>query len=135
MNKSKYETLGQAIYRDIDKNPYLNELYEDILYNYSLTLFKMFNFAYKEVNIRDSLRFADLLSKSVDLNNADKHKIWAQEIVALLNFLYPQNEEIKYFMGSVLSNTGNYRGLSIKTPTYSSSNLFEMLYRGFHVKH
>lgn len=135
MNKSKHETLGQAIYKDIDKNPYLNELYEDILYNYSLTLFKIFDFAYKEINIRDCLRFADLLSKSVDQNNADKHKIWAQEIVALLNFLYPENEEIKYFMGSVLSNTGNYRGLSIKTPDYNSSNLFELLYRGFHVKH
>jgi hypothetical protein len=34
-------SLGNVIFDDIDKNPYLNELYENILYNYSLRLFKL----------------------------------------------------------------------------------------------
>ena len=34
----KQVSLAEAIYRDIDQNEYLNELYEDLLYNYSIEL-------------------------------------------------------------------------------------------------
>ena len=34
-------SLGDVIFADIDRNPYLNELYENILYNYSLRLFQI----------------------------------------------------------------------------------------------
>jgi len=62
-------SLSNVIFDDIDKNPYLNELYENILYNYSLRLFQIKS-EYKPVNISDALRFADILSKSP----ADSHK-------------------------------------------------------------
>lgn len=32
-------TLGQAIYDDLDNNSYLKEIYENILYNYGSRLF------------------------------------------------------------------------------------------------
>ena len=32
------ETLAEALYRDIDKDEYLNEIYGDLLYNYSIKL-------------------------------------------------------------------------------------------------
>ena len=32
----KTATLAESIYRDIDKDQYLNEIYESLLYNYSI---------------------------------------------------------------------------------------------------
>lgn len=59
----KQVSLAEAIYRDIDQNEYLNELYEDLLYNYSIILFGL-DRPLKQIQIKDALRFADLLSKS-----------------------------------------------------------------------
>lgn len=36
--KPRYATLGESIYSKIDRNEFLHELYETILYNYSMTL-------------------------------------------------------------------------------------------------
>lgn len=36
--KPRYATLGESIYNKIDNNEYLHELYETILYNYSMGL-------------------------------------------------------------------------------------------------
>lgn len=35
---SKNKTLGEAIFVDIESNDYLNELHENILYNYAIKL-------------------------------------------------------------------------------------------------
>lgn len=134
MKIKRVVTLGENIYKEIDQNKYLLELYENILYNYSIKTFGISNesdMAGKPVDIDDALRFADLLSKSTSKKNADKHKIWAQEIVALLNFMYPQNNTIKYYLGSVLSCTGNYHGMSMITPKYKSATLLERIYSNF----
>ena len=64
-------TLGAAIFADIDSNEYLNKLYEKILYNYALHLLQLDQkkeakeFSDKEM--RDALRFADLLVLCQDL--------------------------------------------------------------------
>lgn len=121
-------TLGEIIYKDIDSNQYLNEIYEEILNIYSQKLFKRDSYINNTLNTDDALRFADLLSKSVDSQNSDKHKIWAQEIVSLLNFIYPENETIQHYLGSVLSNIGNYRGMSKMTPEFKSGSLLDRLY-------
>ena len=47
------------------------------------------------------------------LNRDDAHKIMAQEMVALLQEMYPEDERISYYLSDVLSNIGNYRGLSL----------------------
>lgn len=123
-------TLGEAIYKDIDTNEYLNELYKDILFNYSIRLFGI-DTECKQININDALHFADILSKSNNNINSDKHRIWAQEIVALLKSLYPQDSRIDYYMGSVLTNTGNYYGMCKVAPDYKSDSLLDRIYDKF----
>jgi len=130
MGKLDNATFGEVLYKDIDENSFLNELYENILYNYSLQLFKIDRIK-KDVDIAAALRFADILSKSVDKEKSDKHKIWAQEIVALLYSMYPQDEKVKHYIGSVLSNTGNYRGMSMITPEYQPATFLDKLYTEF----
>ena len=121
----KTATLAESIYRDIDKNEYLNEIYESLLYNYSIELFSL-DRPQKQIQIRDALRFADLLSKSTYAPTADRDHQWGQELATLLHLVYPQDETVKYYLGSVLSAVGNYRGL--KTPTidgYRSADLLD----------
>ena len=50
-------TLAETIYRDIEKNDYLNQLYADLLYNYSLRLFSL-ALDEREIDIPSALRFA-----------------------------------------------------------------------------
>lgn len=124
-------TLGDNIFQDIESNEYLQEIYNAILYNYSL---RLFNITYKkwiQFSIIDALRFADLLSKSTDPLKSEAHKVWAQEIVALLNTLYPENESVKFYMGSVLTNVCNYRGLSLHPTSYTPLNPFEIAYEEY----
>lgn len=90
-------TLGAAIFADIEDNEYLNKIHEKVLYNYALRLLQLTKkepLPFDQKEKRDALRFADLLSKSNDPEKANAHKIWAQEIVILLNelsslFLHP----------------------------------------------
>lgn len=104
--------LGDAIFADIVENRYLNQLYEDILFNYANKTLRT-GMEYRNVNIHNALRFADLLSKSNSVEKAEQHKMWAQEIVVLLNALYPKNDEIRVVAGSVFANTDNARGTSL----------------------
>jgi len=87
-------TIGAAIYKDIEQNEYLNKLYDNLLFNYGLQLFGLKDVKARELNVRDLLRFADILSKSVDAEKAEQHKLMAQEIVALLHALDPEDERI-----------------------------------------
>lgn len=107
-------TLAEALYRNIDKNEYLQEIYGDLLYNYSIELFHT-DRRPQDIPIKDALRFADLLSKSAYTPTADRDRLWGQEIAILLRLLYPEDESVKYYLGSVLSAVGNYRGLRAKT--------------------
>lgn len=123
-------TLGENVFKNIETNEYLQELFEAILYNYSIGLLQQHK-ERKHFNLNDALRFADLLSKSTDLSHSDLHKVWAQEIVALLHELEPKNEQIKSYMGSVLANACNYRGLALQQNSYSPLNSFENAYERY----
>ena len=120
-------TLGYSIFSDLDKNEYLNEIYRAILYDYAIVLFGLTENQPEEFDLDDALRFADLLSKSNGVPNSEMHHLWAQEIVALLNELYPGNDTIRYYTGSVLSSVGNFRGVSLRAEGYRSDNVFEQL--------
>lgn len=124
-------TLGDSIFKDIESNEYLQEIYNAILFNYSLNLFGIQKKNPVEFNLVDALRFADLLSKSTDPTKAELHKVWAQEIIALLNTLYPQNKSVKFVMGSVLTNVCNYRGLSLYQNQYMPNSTFEKAYEEY----
>lgn len=128
MQTPRNQTLAEALYRDIDKNDYLKEIYESLLYDYSINLFKLRK-QQKEINIKDALRFADLLAKSTLPDKRDEHRLWGQELVILLSIVYPEDLAVKYYLGSVLSTVGNYRGLkSTYIEGFQTSNVFDGLY-------
>jgi hypothetical protein len=131
MSNRKNINLGAAIFADIENDPYLNELYDNLLYNYSIKLFNLKNRETKPVNIEDALRFADILSKSTDKENADKHKIMAQEIVALLRTIEPEHPVVEFYLGSILSSIGNYRGMAMATPNYRYKSILDWFYAEF----
>jgi hypothetical protein len=124
-------TLGDALFSDIDNNDYLNELYENILYNYSLMLFNHTKATPRPINISHAMRFADILSKSIHFEKSEIHKTWAQEIAALLYTLYPNDVVVKYCIGSVLTNTGNFRGLYLRAAEYESADILDRVYSCF----
>ena len=124
-------TLGNIIFTGIEKNEYLNEIYESILQNYSIKLLSIKNQQNKQFDINHALRFADVLSNSFGTKNSEKHKVWAQEIVSLLYDLYPNNETVKYYFGAVLSNICNYRGLSFSNSNYKPISLLDELYETY----
>lgn len=121
-------TLAEALYRDIDKNDYLHEIYGDLLYNYSIKLFHT-DRKPRDIPISDTLRFADLLSKSSYPITSDRDHLWGQEIAILLRLLYPEDKAVKYYLGSVLSSVGNYRGLMSKTiKGFQCKDFFDSIY-------
>lgn len=104
--------FGNVIYEDIEQNEYLNELYENLLFNYSIWLLKTDD-EMKKVNLEDLLIFADILSKSNHPTNSEKHKVWGQEIASIAKCVYPNNSTVDCYLNSILSNNGNYRGLDL----------------------
>jgi len=124
-------TLAEELYRNIDCNEYLQEIYASLLHNYSICLFDI-DTPLQELNITHAVRFADILSKAANVENADKYKLWGQEIAILLNLIYPDNKTIKHYLGAVLSSVGNYRGL--KSPSvgnFQSADILDRLYYSF----
>lgn len=129
---SEKKRLGEAIFVDIEKNDYLNELHNKILYNYAIKLFGIeSNCGYREYNLKDALRFADLLSKSTHPTKSDAHKMWAQELIILLNELNPEDALVKLYAGSVFSSAGNHQGLQIINSEYQDINVFEKIFEQF----
>lgn len=110
MQAPRKYTLSEALYKNIHNNEYLIEIYQSLLINYSIKLFNI-DKSFIEIDINDALQFADLLSNSLNPEKKEEHKLWGQEIAILLNLVYPENEKIKYCLGSILSSLGNYRGL------------------------
>ena len=121
MNEKSMTRLGDTIFEDIDDNDFLNVLYDYMLYNYAIHKLHLDGFQQpRQVDIGAALRFADLLSKSTHPQKADDHKMWAQAIITLLLEMEPDNEDVRYYAGSVLTSTGNYRGTEIAKTMYHS---------------
>ena len=120
--------LGEYIFRDLEKNSYLLKLYTNLLKKYASVQFKIDSeIEIEEINIRDLLRFADLLSKSTNSTKEQFHKNIAQNIVILLNKLYPNDTNIKATFTSVLKNINNYRNLD--EDNYYESDIREFIYQ------
>lgn len=122
--------LADAVYSGILDNDYLKELYDRILHCYTLRRFNKGQDLPAGIEKIDALRFADILSKSVFREDSEVHKSLAQEIVTLLDYLFPDDEDVAFYAGSVLTNTANFRGRDILSPDYRGSSLFERLYAG-----
>lgn len=119
--------LGKMIFSDLHSNDYLIELYEELLSEYSKFLLKK-QYSLNNKNIKDLLRFADLLSKSTNIQYNEWHQNIAQEIVSILLTLYPDNQTVRYITGSVLSNINNLRGLQISVPEYKEVGILDKIY-------
>ena len=121
-------TLAEALYSDIESNENVNQVYDALLYNYSREILRL-DIPYKEFDVNAALRYADILSKAADVNGYEKYNLWGQEFAILLSLLRPQDERVKYILGTVLSNMGNYRGL--KSPSvdgFETIDVFDGLF-------
>lgn len=133
MRERRNVTFGEYLFSKIDDNAYLQKLYHNILINYSKRIFSLDDMDEQPINIGDALTFADVLSKSCGTNLSDIHKTRAQEIVALLYDMHPQNEQVKYYLGSVLANTGNFLGMDRLTPDFENASLLERVFMHFNM--
>lgn len=133
MSNFREVTFGERLFSRIDDNAYLQKLYHNILVNYSKRLFHLDEMEEMPINIGDALTFADILSKSCGTNLSDIHKTRAQEIVALLYDMYPEDEQIKLYLGSVLASTGNFLGMKRLTPDFENITLLDKILMHFNM--
>lgn len=127
-------TIGKQFFTDLENNEYLKKLYNQLLIDYSFSLFHPLNKSSTTVNVDDCLRFADLLSKSVGSDYTEKHKTLSQEIVSLLLALCPDDKKIKTVAASVLTNVGNYKGVSLIDADLSNFPYLDKLFIEFDKK-
>ncbi|MCM1530469.1 MAG: hypothetical protein NC093_10810, partial [Alistipes sp.] len=120
-------TLGNAVFSGLEKNGYLTELYDELLYNYTMHIFAAETNKYIFSNLKDLLNFADLLAQSQNVDNSETHHSLAQEIVTLLSILEPDNLLVRDAVGSVLSQVNNYLGLSYAAPYYQEASFLERI--------
>ena len=120
--------LGEYIFGDLEKNTYLLKQYTNLLKLYAIKQFRIDKeLAIEDINIKDLLRFADLLSKSTNTKKEQFHKNIAQNIVILLKKIYPDNLDITATFVSVLNNINNYRNLNEEK--YYESDIREFVYQ------
>lgn len=118
------KALGDWLYANIEKNNYLQKLYNKLIVQYTNKLqFKEFYLAENE--IKHLHRFADILSKSTDKNKCSFHSNIAQNIVSILDKMYPDSNVNRIYMGSVLTNVNNYVGLDGKCKDYRNPDIVE----------
>ncbi len=106
MTITRQKTFFEDLFDDISQNDYLLELYDELLQTYTRYIFGRNIEKLEDKKIDDLLRFADVLSNSLDGN----HKIWAQQIVALLYKLNPKNKAIEETKRCVLLSCTNFKG-------------------------
>lgn len=105
-------TLIQELCGDIEQDGYLQKLYNKLIKRYSRILLKrttnLSNIEINEKEKNDLFRYANILSLSSDLHESEEHKVWSQQIVALLSLLFPNDQLIKDIKDLVLLNCTNY---------------------------
>lgn len=120
-------TFGEVYFSELNQNSYLRQIYEDILYNYALKVFHFTNRKKREIPMEQALTFADLLSKSNHPTLADEQKMWAQEIITMLLYVYPEDERVSFMAGVVLEAVGNYQGFDIAKSSYRGTDILDRL--------
>lgn len=121
----KNKTVAETIYSDIEKNSYLIELYSDLLKAYTRKLFNRSCDAFDEKKLSDLLRFADILSKSNDPKNSGNHKVWSQQIIVLLDKLYPNDYKIKFYKFSILTACNNFQGIKNSNFNFENTSVLD----------
>jgi superfamily II DNA/RNA helicase len=122
---SDSRTFGEVFFEELNANEYLKKIYDDILFNYAIQVFGFKNRRKRSIPMSDALAFADLLSKSNHPRYSDAHRMWAQEIITMLHFVYPDDDRITYVAGSVLASIGNYQGQKIINSTFDGVDILD----------
>ncbi len=125
------KNFGEAFFTELNGDTYLHKIYEDILFNYSMKVFGFKKWAKRYIPKIDALTFADLLSKSNHCILADSQKMWAQEIVTMLYYLYPDDMTVTYMTGAVLANLGNYQGQKLINSTFDGIDALDRIFGEF----
>ena len=118
-----YNQVQDLLFTKLESSPVLKNLFSKLLQTYT-----SFNFGnpvsdLAEKDINKLIYFASLLSKSPNANQ----KIIAEEIVALLDKLYPNKENIKKGKIDVLSSCTNYIGLNLEKTKLNNDDLMQDL--------
>ncbi|WP_368488086.1 DEAD/DEAH box helicase [Clostridium sp. BJN0013] len=131
MADKKNLKFGDVFFAELNQDAYLKKIYEDILYNYAIKVFGFNKRRKREIPINDALAFADLLSKSNHATLYDSQKMWAQEIVTMLHYIYPEDKKVSYIAGSVLSSIGNYQGTNIVKSSFDGVGTLDKIFAGY----
>lgn len=123
--------FGEAFFSELNSDTYLHKIHEDILFNYALKVFGFKKRTKRQIPLIDALTFADLLSKSNHSMLSDSQKMWAQEIVTMLHFLYPDNQTVSYMTGAVLANLGNYQGQKLINSSFNGIDALDRIFSEF----
>ena len=99
--------LGRYLYDNLKNNTYLRKLVKILLIQYAYCLFGV-NWKLTQKQKNDLLRFADLLSKSINESGAAKQRNLALRIIALLTKMYPQDPDVAIVNNEVLSSLKNF---------------------------
>lgn len=104
----KNKTLGEKVLYKIEENSYLADLYKKLLLAYSHFLFRNDQNFLKSKEYMDLLRFADLMSNSQNLKQAELHRNLAHKIIAMLTIIYPKSHIMLLYKNRILENLNNY---------------------------
>lgn len=115
--------LGDAIYPLLTSSRKLRSLFAKLLTTYSKYNFGMEPAPLPRKEINSLLKFASLLAESNDPSD----KIIAEEIVALLSKLHPDDELIAKTKSDVLASCTNYIGLAIDKSAKRGDDIFQEL--------
>lgn len=126
--------LGQAIFANIENDEYLIALYEKLLMNHGLQLLGEPVDDMGEAQIKDVLRFADLLSKSTHETRREYHQVWAQEIAILCHELYKEHSFCTPYLASIFQSVGNYQALST-LDNQELPDVFEQAFSAFQAEY
>ena len=118
-----YSQVQDLLFAKLKSSPVLKSLFSKLLHVYTSFNFGSNTMSLDNSEINKLLYFASLLSKSPDANQ----KIISEEIIALLDKLYPNHENIKKAKLDVLSSCTNYIGLNLEKMNLNNDDLMQDL--------
>lgn len=118
--------IGDLLFNEIESNEYLHTLFNRVTENYSYLLIdRNYDVDLTGKEKIDALRFADILSKCSIETKKDRCFNLSQALVTMLSKIYPEDDMVKHYLGSILTNVNNYFGLSNISYEYINADFLE----------